>query len=178
VTSLAALAQRVERLDSLDAPVRAGRRFVDTVAGPKVKQVLGGEWLGHPVHPALTDLPIGFWTSAFVLDLFGGPTSRTAARQLVALGVLSVPLTAVTGASDWSSSDDPRFQRAGLVHAASNVAATLAYVRSWTQRRAGRHTSGIAWGVVGATLATLGGYLGGHLAFGIGEPDAGSGPNV
>ncbi|HEY3485242.1 MAG TPA: hypothetical protein VGK49_07650, partial [Ilumatobacteraceae bacterium] len=74
MTSLATLAQRVEQLDALDRPAGVGRRFVNSVAGGRVRQVLGGEWLGHPLHPALTDLPIGFWTSAFVLDMIGGPS--------------------------------------------------------------------------------------------------------
>ena len=28
----------------------------------------GGRWVGHPLHPALSDLPIGLWTAATVLD--------------------------------------------------------------------------------------------------------------
>ena len=55
-----------------------------------------------PLHPMLTDLPIGCWTSAFVLDIVGGKKSRPAAQLLVGLGVLSALPTAASGAADWS----------------------------------------------------------------------------
>ena len=73
----------------------------------------GHGWLGHPLHPLLTDLPIGFWTSAFVLDLVGGPGSRDASRQLVAWGVVSAVPTAAAGLADW-----PGLDRAGPAHRA------------------------------------------------------------
>ena len=57
----------------------------------RVKDLLHGRWLGHALHPALPDLPIGFWTSAFVLDLVG---ARTSARLLNAFGCVSALGTA------------------------------------------------------------------------------------
>ena len=39
----------------------------------------------------------------------------------------------------------------------------LCYTASWFQRRRGRHWRGVAFGLAGATAATVGGYLGGHL---------------
>src|SRR6516165_6280983 len=83
-------------LDPLSSTVHAGvARLLPN--GP-VKDALSGTWLGHPAHPMLTDLPIGFWTSAFVLDLLGGKKSRGAAQRLVGLGVLSAIPAAATGA--------------------------------------------------------------------------------
>ena len=32
--------------------------------GLQVKSALNGVWLGHPLHPALTDVPLGAWTAA------------------------------------------------------------------------------------------------------------------
>src|SRR5258705_4896546 len=69
--------------------------------GP-VKDALSGTWLSHPLHPMLTDLPIGFWTSAWVLDIVGRERDRDAARQLVGAGVLCALPAALTGAADWS----------------------------------------------------------------------------
>src|SRR5438128_9609497 len=37
--------------------------------GQKVKNALHGTWLGHSLHPVLTDVPLGAWTAALVLDL-------------------------------------------------------------------------------------------------------------
>src|SRR5205085_8084212 len=115
-----------------------------------LKDVLSGTWLGHPLHPMLTDLPIGFWTSAFTLDLLGGRASRRAARRLVAWGVVCAVPTALSGAADWSDTVDAE-RRVGFVHAAANTAAVLCYTASWVQRRRGRHWRGVAFGLAGAT---------------------------
>jgi nitrite reductase/ring-hydroxylating ferredoxin subunit/uncharacterized membrane protein len=149
-----------ERLDQLSGPLGdAVRRALDR---QPLKDLLSGTWLGHPLHPVLTDLPIGFWTSAFTLDLLGGRRSRDAATRLVAWGVLSAIPTAASGAADWGDTVGPD-RRIGLVHAAANSVALACYGASWLARRRGHHARGVALGLVGATAATVGGYLGGHL---------------
>ena len=130
-----------------------------------LKRALSGAWLGHPLHPALTDLPIGFWTSAWVLDIVGGKGSRDASRLLVGLGVLSAVPTAASGISDWTDLADDGKRRLGVVHASANSLAFVSYVASWTARRRGEHGRGVAWGMAGATFATVAGYLGGRLAY-------------
>ena len=160
--------RRVEQDARLDAPSRAVQRVVHRVVreGP-LKDLVSGTWLGHPLHPMLTDLPIGFWTSAWVLDIVGPRKYRDAARVLVGLGVLSALPAAATGASDWSDTTG-RAKRVGLVHAAANGSAAALYLGSWLARRRGRHAGGIALGMAGAAAATVGGYLGGHLVQGRG----------
>ena len=109
-----------ERLDRLSGPIGdAVRRALDR---QPLKDLLSGTWLGHPLHPLLTDLPIGFWTSAFTLDLLGGRDARRAATRLVAWGVLSALPTAASGAADWGDTTGPD-RRIGLVHAAANSTA-------------------------------------------------------
>jgi nitrite reductase/ring-hydroxylating ferredoxin subunit len=132
------------------------------LARQPLKDLLSGTWLGHPLHPLLTDLPIGFWTSAFTLDLLGGRHSRRAATRLVAWGVLTAIPTAASGAADWGDTTD-RDRRIGFVHAAANSTALACYAASWLARRRGRHTGGVLLGFAGATAATVGGFLGGHL---------------
>lgn len=126
--------------------------------------VLRGRWLGHPAHPMLTDLPIGFWTSAWILDLVGGRRTERAADTLVGLGVISAVPAVVTGWADWSTRSR-RDRRIGVVHAVSNGLATSAFAASWLARRRGDRARGIALGHVGAAIASIGGALGGHLAF-------------
>jgi nitrite reductase/ring-hydroxylating ferredoxin subunit/uncharacterized membrane protein len=161
-----ALSRLVERLGEqagLDGVAGALTARIEGVLGHgPLKDALSGTWLGHAVHPMLTDLPIGFWTSAFTLDLLGGRHSRRAATRLVAWGVLAAVPAAATGASDWSDTTGPD-RRVGLVHAAANTTALLCYGASWVQRKRGRHWRGVALGLAGATAATVGGYLGGHL---------------
>jgi hypothetical protein len=133
---------------------------------------LRGEWLGHALHPMLTDIPVGCWTSAAMLDVLGGRAARPAAQRLVGLGLLAVPITALSGLADWSATKDPRIGRVGAVHALANVAATAAYFASWRSRRAGHHGAGIVFGAVGAGIASVAGYLGGHMAFARSAPES------
>jgi nitrite reductase/ring-hydroxylating ferredoxin subunit/uncharacterized membrane protein len=149
-----------ERLDGLAGP--AGDAAREALDRQPIKDLLSGTWLGHPLHPLLTDLPIGFWTSAFTLDLVGGTRTRRASTQLVAWGVLSAVPTALSGAADWGDTTGPA-RRIGLVHAAANGTALAFYAASWWSRVRGRHARGVVLGLAGATAATVGGYLGGHL---------------
>ena len=157
-----------ERLESTAA--------LDTIADPlasiadallprgAVKDGLHGVWLGHPLHPLLTDLPIGFWTSAWVLDLLGGTKTAKAAETLVGLGVASALPTAAAGLADWSELNKPE-RRSGAIHAIANLAATALYAASYVARRRGRRGRGVFLGMAGAAAATAGGFLGGHLSF-------------
>jgi nitrite reductase/ring-hydroxylating ferredoxin subunit/uncharacterized membrane protein len=157
-----------ERLES-EAALDRYSRPVEQIAAKllprgRVKDALHGVWLGHPLHPLLTDLPIGFWTGAFVLDLFGGRRTRRAADHLVGLGVVTALPTAAAGMADWSELNQPE-RRSGLVHATANVTATVLYGLSLLARRRGRRTTGVVFGMAGAAAATIGGFLGGHLTF-------------
>ena len=159
-----------ERLDPLadgvhDVAIR--------VAGFSVGPFLRGRSLGHALHPLMTDIPIGCWTSAALLDLFGGAHGRVAARRLIGFGVLSALPTAVTGLAELGGvdPDDRPTSRVATTHAGLNTIALLAYVRSWSSRRKGRQVRGVLWSLAGAGVASLAGHLGGHLAFvrGIGD---------
>jgi nitrite reductase/ring-hydroxylating ferredoxin subunit/uncharacterized membrane protein len=157
--------EHLEANAALDRVAEPAHRAVTTVlpSGP-LKDVLHGVWLGHPLHPVLTDLPIGFWTSAFVLDLLGGRAARPAADVLVGAGVAAAVPTAAAGLADWSDMDPPE-RRTGLVHAATNVTATALYGLSFLARRRGHRAGGVMLGLAGATAATAGAFLGGHLSF-------------
>jgi uncharacterized membrane protein len=162
-TPTVALAQQIEGLSALDPAVRAVRPLADKlVEDPQRAQLLRGTWLGHALHPILTDVPIGFWTSAVVLDLVGGRGARGPARRLIGLGVVAAVPTAVTGWAEWSGTGQ-REQRVGVVHAASNVLALSLFTASWRARRAERHLRGVALGLAASSALGVGGFLGGHL---------------
>jgi nitrite reductase/ring-hydroxylating ferredoxin subunit/uncharacterized membrane protein len=164
------LSHAVEQLGAVDDVARQLQARVHGVLGTgALRDALTGRWLGHAVHPVLTDLPIGFWTSAFTLDLIGGRRSRPAAQLLVGLGVLAAIPTAASGAADWSDTTE-RERRVGLVHAALNSSALVCFGASWLARRRGRNARGVAYGLVGSAFATGGGFFGGHMVqrFGLG----------
>lgn len=148
-----------ERLDSVAEPLAEKVRSAVDAAG--ARRLLSGEWLGHALHPALTDLPIGFFTSAMLFDLTGR-RGRWAADACIVGGLLTVPAAAATGLSDWSELDTES-RRVGLVHAAANTTGTVLYTASLVARLRGRRIRGVALGLLGAGALTVGGYLGGHL---------------
>jgi len=165
---MAALDKLIPWIESVDALDAGADRVAGAVARvthqPPVSSVVGGSWLGHPVHPVLTDLPIGFWTSAFVLDLCGGRSRRRAAQTLVGLGVVSAVPTAITGLADWSDTIG-RTRRVGVAHALLNSTGLLLFALSWRARRRGHHGRGVLLAVTGSAAATVAASLGGHLVY-------------
>ncbi len=151
-----------EGLDRLGRP--AASKVADLIGYGPVKDALSGRWMTHPLHPMLTDLPIGFWTSSFTLDLVGGKRGRPAADRLLGIGLLCALPTAASGLSDWSDTLGEE-RRIGLVHAMANSAALVLYSWSWLARKRGRRGRGVVLGFLGAGAATAGGYLGGHLVY-------------
>jgi hypothetical protein len=155
---------RLEDAGALDAPAHAIEPAIRAVFGTGTRAaVLRGDWLGHAVHPLLTDLVIGTWTSATVLDLFGGTESSLPAQRLIGTGLLAAGPTAWTGWAEWSAAGD-RDKRVGLVHAVTNGVAIGIYAASWIARQRGRHGSGARLALAGAAVQGVGAYLGGHLA--------------
>ena len=157
-------AERIERMRSLDPIAERIGTFASKLLVPKLKDLLSGTWLGHPLHPVLTDLPIGAWTSAFVLDLMRDEKADRAADLMIGMGVVTALPTAASGVSEFVDTWDKE-RRVGLVHAAVNLAAVAAYTFSFFARRSGRRRAGVAASFVGAGLATVGGHLGGHLVY-------------
>ena len=147
----------------LDGPVQAVEPTIRNVFGSGSRGAAGrGEWRGHSGPPLLTDLTLGAWTSATLLDLLGGRGAHAAAQRLVGLGLLTFPPTAWTGWAEWSAAPQ-REKRVGLVHAVTNGAASTVYAASWLARRRGRHDTGARLALAGGAMTAFGGYLGAHL---------------
>ncbi|MBV8301799.1 MAG: Rieske 2Fe-2S domain-containing protein [Candidatus Dormibacteraeota bacterium] len=150
-------------MKALDGIADAVAGVVQRVTAPdELKSLLSGTFLGHALHPVLTDLPVGFWTSAVLLDIVGGDDD--AVDVLLAAGNVSALATAATGLADWSDSYGPP-RRAGLVHAALNGGALLAFSTALAVRRAGARRTGTGIALAGSAFATLSAYLGGDLVY-------------
>ncbi|MDP9070185.1 MAG: Rieske 2Fe-2S domain-containing protein [Actinomycetota bacterium] len=160
------LLQKIESTPALDAVGKKVSGAVSAVVSPTpLKNLLNGVWLGHPAHPLLTDLPIGSWTSAAVLDVFGGRRASPGADALIGFGVAAALPTVATGAADWVDYNEERVRRVGIVHATANSVALAFYTASLVARRRGRRATGVALSFVGLGAVAAGGYLGGHLAY-------------
>jgi len=152
----------------LDPPAKAvGKAIRKAVPPGAAKDALSGTWLGHALHPWLTDFVIGSWTSALILDLIGGRDARAATERLVAVGLVSTPVTVASGWTDWADTEpgsDP-VRRLGVVHAVANAAAAGVMAASYVARRRGATGRGKLLTAVGMGLVTAGGFLGGHLSY-------------
>ena len=82
------LTDELEDLAVLDGLSGRLAGAVNSAVAP-AKSLLSGTWLDHPLHLVLTDVPLGFWSGAVILDLFGGSASEAAVQPLVELGVLA-----------------------------------------------------------------------------------------
>jgi nitrite reductase/ring-hydroxylating ferredoxin subunit/uncharacterized membrane protein len=152
--------------DALDPVASRLGKLVRSAFKPKrLKEAVSGSWLGHPVHPVLTDVTIGTLTSAVLLDWVGGRESRPATQRLIGIGLLSAAPTVAAGASDWGDSEvaDVRVRRVGVVHATTNLVASSLFAASYTARRRG--DDGRLLALAGGAVLTAGAYLGGHLTF-------------
>jgi uncharacterized membrane protein len=154
--------EQIERSDALDGLAKTlSEALPSWITSGRGREILSGRWLGHSLHPLLTDFPLGFWASASLLDLVGPRNDADAARRLVGFGVLTALPTAAAGLSDWSKLETTD-RRTGVAHAQLNTLALGLYGLSYLARRRGRR--GVLLGVLGGLAATAGGYLGGHLS--------------
>ncbi len=162
------LADSLGDLKALDPAASSLRSLVRPLSQPgRLRSLLSGEWLGHPLHPVLTDVAIGAWTMGGFLDVFGGRKRRAAADTLIGLGTMAALPTAVTGLSDWGRTGG-KAARIGFVHGLGNVLAVTLFGLSWLARRGGHRGTGMALSTLAMGVTTGTAYLGGHLVFRIG----------
>jgi nitrite reductase/ring-hydroxylating ferredoxin subunit/uncharacterized membrane protein len=154
----------------LDKQADLLKKAVTPILGEKapsaLKDLLYGTWLGHPLHPLLTDVTLGAFTTSMAMDLIG---EEHAADLSLKLGVISSGTTAITGAAQWydaTNSEEPR--RLGVLHASLNSVALGFYIWSWVLREQDKRTAGLVTAWTGHTIATASGYIGGHLSYVLG----------
>jgi nitrite reductase/ring-hydroxylating ferredoxin subunit/uncharacterized membrane protein len=156
--------QESEMLDGLakgvQSPLAAWVRSTGAL-GESIKNFLHGVWLGHSLHPALTDVPIGAWTAGVFFDLFG---PHEAADAAYALGSLAAVPTALSGTADWLEITDKQ-RRVGFVHAILNVLGLGLILLSLNERLKGRRKSGVVLSMVGYGVASISAWLGGELVY-------------
>lgn len=138
-------------------------------ANPAVELAHGGRWMGHSLHPALSDLPIGLWAGSLLLDGLnkdtGGRGRLDPSGTLSAAGLAAAAATAATGVADWSVSDgDDR--KTGLFHGLLNVAGMVLQGASLAARVSGHRGTAKAFGAGSFAVTAAAGFVGGHLVQG------------
>ena len=147
-------------------------------SGQAIKNFLHGKWLGHPLHPVLTDVPIGAWTAALALDAMEMTTGRkelaSGADAAIVVGLVGAVGAAITGMTDWSETSG-RARKVGLTHGLLNLSAALLYGTALAVRNEESRSARIGLSMLGYAVASASAYLGGHLVFeeGVGVSSAG-----
>jgi len=169
-----AVSERVESLEWLEPVADGMQRAVGGAyeatgeVGQKVADALHGVWLGHPLHSAMTDIPLGAWTVAAVLDVMeaaGQKDVGPGADAAVAIGLVGALGSALSGLTDWHKLNEKSTKRLGAAHALINTSASVLYLASWIARRKGARGFGRALGWAGCTVVSAGAYLGGMLVY-------------
>jgi len=133
-----------------------------------IKDFLHGKWLGHSVHAALTDIPIGIMTLAILFDILD---MRTAADWSIGIGILAMLAAAVAGAADYTDTDDePRM--VATVHATLMVLSLIVYLVSFGLRfgnPTGDRIAPFALSLIGYLVLTAGAFAGGEVVYTLGN---------
>ena len=130
----------------------------------RVMDFLHGRWLGHALHPVITDVPIGMWLGSLLLDLVGAHKS---AAVVNAAGSASAVGAAVTGFADWTTTYG-RDRRVGVLHGLLNTGGLALQLLSLSARLRRRKSSAVALSALGFTVSSVAAYLGGELVYGRG----------
>ena len=182
------LAERVATsqtwLDGLSDRLQPVVREAVAGTGRRGADLLDGVWLGAPLHPALTDVPVGALTAAVTLDGAAIATgSRTIERQADGALVVSVAgalAAATTGLSDWRYMRGEK-RRLAAAHGLLNVVGLVFNVTSLGLRLGGRRRAGRLSSALGFAVAGAAAHFGGELSFGMGvrvnQAQPGAGPS-
>lgn len=134
----------------------------------KIKDILNGTWLGHALHPVLTDVPLGAWTSTMLLDLAWLSNQdegiARSADLLFVLGIAGAAGAAVTSVTDWSDLDGTD-RRVGFLHGLLNGGILLLNIASLGLRLTGKRRTAVALSTTGYLTSLFSAYLGGELSF-------------
>ncbi|TMC71138.1 MAG: Rieske 2Fe-2S domain-containing protein [Chloroflexi bacterium] len=132
---------------------------------PILKDFLHGVWLGHPLHPAITDVPIGAYVVALVLDLSGQRAGATAA---IGVGIVFMLLAALAGYADYIDLEG-KTQRFGTIHSSLMLVALVLYLVSFVMRLGAVPSPAEVWlSVVGFVIVITSAYVGGELVYNLG----------
>ncbi|HEX6542746.1 MAG TPA: Rieske (2Fe-2S) protein [Ktedonobacterales bacterium] len=140
----------------------------------RFRSLLNGTWLGHPLHPAITDIPIGAWLLAAILDIVwlvspdANAWAARGAEATILIGIIAAVGAAATGLTDWSDTYGSE-RTVGLYHAGLNTLALVLYVISLILRlgiTSGESVAAAIIGFVGLVVVLVAAYLGGDMVFG------------
>jgi nitrite reductase/ring-hydroxylating ferredoxin subunit/uncharacterized membrane protein len=167
-TLMQRLVEALPFLDDIAEEVQPKVQEVVAAGGTTARNVLDGVWLEAPLHPALTDVPVGAWTAALVFDgldvATGKEPIRHAADASLVLGTLGAFGASVTGLSDWRYLSGGS-RRMGVAHALLNTIGLILSIVSLILRASGRRNAGRLTFITGYSISGMAAHLGGELSY-------------
>jgi len=158
-------------LDRIAEGVQPKVREAVEASGTTARNALDGKWLEVPLHPVLTDVPIGSWTAALVFDgldaATGSKAMRNAADASLVMGTLGAFGAAVTGLSDWRDLSGGS-RRMGVAHGLLNTIGLVLSLVSLFLRATGRRNAGRLTFLAGYSVSGMAAHLGGELSYNYG----------
>ena len=155
-------------LDEIAEDVQPKVQEAVDAGGTTARNVLDGVWLEAPLHPVLTDVPVGSWTAALVFDgldvATGKESIRHAADASLVFGTLGALGAAVTGLSDWRYLSGGS-RRMGVAHGLLNTIGLVLSIVSLILRATGRRNAGRLALLTGYTISGMAAHLGGELSY-------------
>jgi uncharacterized membrane protein len=128
---------------------------------------------GHPIHPMLVPLPIGFLVGTLLSDIAFWRTGdlfwARASLWLVAAGVVTALLAAIFGLIDFSTIKRARAHTAGWIHIIGNLTAVALSAVSWFLRTRDAAGTILPTGLISSALVAgvllVTGWMGGELSY-------------
>ncbi|CAN5254657.1 hypothetical protein BH24ACT16_BH24ACT16_08130 [soil metagenome] len=155
-------------LDDLANKIQPAVQRAVARGGKPAKNVLDGLWMGVPLHPVLTDVPVGSWTATLVFDgvelVSGSRFARDTADGTLAFGIAGGLAAAAAGVSDWRYLSGGS-RRMGLAHGLLNAVGLALNIASLGYRISGRRRAGQLLFLTGYSLNGMGAHLGGELSY-------------
>jgi nitrite reductase/ring-hydroxylating ferredoxin subunit/uncharacterized membrane protein len=134
-----------------------------------LKDFLNGTWLGHSVHAMVTDVPVGAFTLAIVLDILN---VRAGADVAIAVGILGMLAAMLAGWADYADTDVPPQRGYATVHQILMIVALILYIVSFYGRTGAVTTDRggpIALSIIGYVILAVAAYIGGEVVYGRGN---------
>lgn len=142
------------------------QRFCVAVFKPVrfLKDFLNGTWLGHSLHATITDVPVGAFTVAIILDI---ANVRTGADVAIAVGILGMLGAALAGWADYADTYG-KTRDYGTIHQVGMLVAFVLYVASlWLRLGSGTldRTLPFVLSIVGYVIVAAFAYVGGEMVY-------------
>jgi nitrite reductase/ring-hydroxylating ferredoxin subunit/uncharacterized membrane protein len=167
-TLMQRLVEALPFLDDIAEDVQPKVQEAVAAGGTTARNVLDGVWLEAPLHPVLTDVPVGAWTAALVFDGLDAATGkepiRHAADASLVFGTLGAIGAAVTGLSDWRYLSGGS-RRMGVAHGLLNTIGLVLCIVSLILRATERRNAGRLAFLAGYSISGMAAHLGGELSY-------------